>query len=266
VGDPLDTTVRQLRPIPALEIRGLRRRFDRRLALDGVDLAVPAGEIFALLGPNGAGKTTLLRTISGLVAPTQGSVSVGGADAAGTRARRGHVGLVPSGDRTFYLRISGLENLVFFARLQGLRRRAALARAEEVLDAVGLADAARRRVGAYSHGMQKRLSIARALLTEPAVLLIDEATHDLDPEGADRVRALVAERAAAGAAVVWATQRVEEISGFADRVTLLSAGRVRFTGSVIELLAAGGLEDAATQGASRSMVEQAFLALTGEPA
>jgi ABC-2 type transport system ATP-binding protein len=267
VADLLDTNVRTLRPVPALEVRGLRRRFDRRWALDGVDLVVPAGEIHALLGPNGAGKTTLLRTIGGLVAPTEGSVSVLGLDVtAASRTRRGHVGLVPSGDRTFYLRISGLENLVFFARLQGLPRRKAVARAQEVLAAVGLADAARRRVATYSHGMQKRLSIARALLTEPGVLLVDEATHDLDPEGAERVRSLVVERAAAGSAVVWATQRVEEISGFANCVTLLSAGQVRFTGSVGELLAAGGLQDAAGQGSSQSMVEKAFLALTGEPA
>jgi ABC-type multidrug transport system ATPase subunit len=131
-----------------------------------------------------------------------------------------------------------------------------------VLAAVGLTDAARRRVATYSHGMQKRLSIARALLTQPAVLLVDEATHDLDPEGAQRVRGLVAERAAAGAAVVWATQRVDEIGDFAHRVTLLSGGRVRFTGSVGELLAAGGLGDVA----AGSNVETAFLALTGESA
>ena len=260
-------SVRELRPTPALEVRGLRRSFGVTMALDGVDFTTRAGEIHALLGPNGAGKTTLLRTISGLVAPTEGAVKVLGADVTtGSRSRHGHVGLVPSGDRTFYLRISGLENLVFFARLHGLSRRKAVARARTVLALVGLADAAQRRVATYSHGMQKRLSIARALLTAPGVLLVDEATHDLDPEGADRVRSLVADRAAAGAAVVWATQRVEEINGFANRVTLLSAGRVRFTGSVAELLAAGGLRDAAAQGSSRSMVETAFLALTGEPA
>jgi ABC-2 type transport system ATP-binding protein len=258
-----DSSVRELRPLTAVEVRGLHRRFERSIALDGVDFTVRAGEIHALLGPNGAGKTTLLRTISGLVAPTEGSVHVLGADAnSGTRARRGHVGLVPSGDRTFYLRISGLENLVFFARLQGLRRRRAIARAHEVLTAVGLTDAAHQRVGTYSHGMQKRLSIARALLTEPGVLLVDEATHDLDPEGAQRVRALVAERAATGTAVIWATQRIDEIGGFAKRVTLLSAGRVRFAGSVDELLAAGGLEDVAVSGSSGSHLEAAFLALT----
>ncbi|HEY7623074.1 MAG TPA: ABC transporter ATP-binding protein [Solirubrobacteraceae bacterium] len=262
-----EPSVRELRPRPAIEVQGLRRLFERSIALDGVDFTVRAGEIHALLGPNGAGKTTLLRTMSGLVAPTEGSVHVLGADVtAGTRALQGHVGLVPSGDRTFYLRISGLENLVFFARLQGLRRRKATARAHEVLAAVGLTDAARRRVGLYSKGMQKRLSIARALLTEPGVLLVDEATHDLDPEGAQRVRALIAERAAAGAAVMWATQRVDEISGFANRVTVLTAGRVRFTGSVNELLAAGGLEDVAATGSSGSHLENAFLAVTGAQA
>jgi ABC-2 type transport system ATP-binding protein len=257
------TTIRELRPALALEVRGLRRRFDRAMALDGVDLTVRAGEIHALLGPNGAGKTTLLRTLSGLVAPTDGSVVVLGADvSAGTRSLNGRVGLVPSGDRTFYLRLSGLENLIFFARLQGLGKRAAVARAHEVLEEVGLRDAARRNVGVYSHGMQKRLSIARALLTAPGVLLVDEATHDLDPEGAERVRSLVAERAAAGAAVLWATQRVDEISGFADRVTLLSAGHVRFAGSVSELLAEAGVRDAAARGPARSEIETAFLALT----
>jgi ABC-2 type transport system ATP-binding protein len=135
-----------------------------------------------------------------------------------------------------------------------------------VLEAVGLTDAARRRVGVYSHGMQKRLSIARALLTAPGVLLVDEATHDLDPEGAERVRSLVAERAAAGAAVVWTTQRVDEISGFAGRVTLLSAGRVRLAGSVSELLAEAGVRDPAARGSARSEIETAFLALTGRGA
>jgi ABC-2 type transport system ATP-binding protein len=260
-------SVRELRPAPALEVRDLRRRFGASMAVDGVNFTTAAGEIHALLGPNGAGKTTLLRTLSGLVAPTEGAVKVLGTEVtSGSRALHGHVGLVPSGDRTFYLRISGLENLVFFARLHGMRRREAVARSQEVLAAVGLADAARGRVATYSHGMQKRLSIARALLTEPGALLVDEATHDLDPEGARRVRALVAERAAAGAAVVWATQRVDEIVGFAHRVTLLAAGRVRFSGSVGELLAAGGLDDVAARDSAGSQVETAFLALLGEPA
>jgi ABC-2 type transport system ATP-binding protein len=222
---------------PVIEARELVRSFPRTLALDGVSLTVAPGEIEALLGPNGAGKTTLLRLLSGLMTPSSGTVRVLGREVEHrNRAARGLVGLVPSGDRSFYLRISGRENLAFFGRLNGLRRREAFDRGTELLEHVGLADAADRPVGEYSHGMQKRLSVARALITDPAVLLVDEATHDLDPEGARRVRALVADCAARGAAVVWATQRLDEIRGFADRVTLLHAGKVRFAGTVPGLL------------------------------
>jgi ABC-2 type transport system ATP-binding protein len=201
-----------------------------------VNLSVRAGEVHALLGPKGAGKITLLRVLSGLVDPSEGSVSVLGAPERG-RAARGRVGLVPAGDRSFYLRISGLENLVFFARLHGLRRRAAFARAREVLEEVGLTEAAERPIGGWSHGMQKRLGVARALLTAPPVLLVDEATHDLDPEGAERIRALIGGLAARGTAVLWATQRVDEIRGFASGVTFLDRGCVRFAGSVEGLMA-----------------------------
>ena len=221
---------------PAVEVRALVRRYGAHGALRGVDLAVGRGEVHALLGPNGAGKTTLLRVLTGLVDPTSGTISVLG-EAAGGRTARGRVGLVPAGDRSFYLRISGVENLAFFARLHGLRRRAAFARAEELLEEVGLAEAARRAVGEWSHGMQKRLSVARALLTSPPVLLVDEATHDLDPEGAERIRGLIGSLAARGTAVLWATQRVDEIRGFASAVTFLDRGVVRFAGSVEGLMA-----------------------------
>jgi ABC-type multidrug transport system ATPase subunit len=221
-----------------IAVRDVSRRFREKVALSDVSLSLRAGDIHALLGPNGAGKTTLVRVLSGLLAPTSGSVAIHGIDSSRHPvALRRLVGLVPSGDRTFYLRLSGLENLAFFGRLQGLRRRAALARAREVLGDVGLLDAADEHVGVYSHGMQKRLSVARALLHDPIVLLVDEATHDLDPEGARRVRELVRAAAGRGATVIWTTQRVEEIRGFADGVTLLDHGSVRFSGSVPALLA-----------------------------
>ena len=224
-------------PPAGIDAEDLVRSFRRAVALDGVSLSVAPGEIHALLGPNGAGKTTLVRILSGVIAPTSGAVRVVGLSArANSRELRSLVGIVPSGDRTFYLRISGLENLRFFARMHGLRGQAAGERAREMLEHVGLADAAGQRVGEYSHGMQKRLSVARALLTEPRVLLVDEATHDLDPEGTRRVQRLVAEAAERGAAVLWATQRLEEIRGFARMVTLLDHGKVRFQGPVPHLL------------------------------
>jgi ABC-type multidrug transport system ATPase subunit len=210
---------------PAITVSGLVRRFRDRTALAGVDLSVRPGQIHALLGPNGAGKTTLTRVVCGLVDPDEGTVETSGG-----------IALVPSGDRSFYLRISGLENLIFFGRLHGMRLRAARARAHEVLDEVGLVEAAKLPVGRYSHGMQKRLSVARALLATPSALLVDEATHDLDPEGARRIRSLVRTLAGHGTAVLWTTQRVEEIRDFAHVVTFLHRGTVRFTGSVSDLI------------------------------
>ena len=226
---------------PAIEVGDVRRTYGSTVALDGLTLDVHAGEIHALLGRNGAGKTTLIRLLSGLVQPTEGTCRIAGVDVRGApREVRRLVGLVPSGDRSFYLRLSALENLLFFGRLHGLRKRDARERALRVLEQVGLADVARRPLSTYSHGMQKRVSVARALLIDPPVLLVDEATHDLDPEGAVQIRELVRAAADRGAAVLWATQRVEEIRGFADRVTVLDLGRARFSGSVAGLLARAG--------------------------
>ena len=131
-----------------------------------------------------------------------------------------------------------------------------MARAREGLAQVGLENAARERVGHYSHGMQKRLSVARALLTNPLLLLVDEATHDLDPGGAERVRALVRDRARDGTAVLWTTQRLDEIRGLADNVTLLNNGAVRFAGTVPELL---------VQAPSRRFVISLSRLAAGEP-
>jgi ABC-2 type transport system ATP-binding protein len=223
--------------IPSLEVRGVDRRFGEIWALRAVDLAVPAGEVHALLGPNGAGKTTLLRILAGLADPSAGEILLQGdpVQRVGYRAWRKRFSMVPSGERTSYMRISGRENLMFFGRLYGLRAGAARRRAGECLELVGLTDAADRPVSQYSSGMQKRLAIARALLVDPPVLLIDEATQSLDPEGARTTRGLAKAAAARGAAVLWTTQRLDEIRGFADRVTVLRRGEVRFLGTVAEL-------------------------------
>jgi ABC-2 type transport system ATP-binding protein len=240
----------------AIEARHISKRFGDKQALDDASLRVAPGEIHALLGPNGAGKTTLVRILTGLAEGDSGEVRVLGSSQSElmTRAARSLIGLVPSGDRTFYLRLSGVENLVFFARMHGLRKARAMERARELIELVGLTDAADRQVGKYSHGMQKRLGVARGLLMRPPILFVDEATHDLDPQAALRVQELVADTVAYGTAVVWATQRIDEIRGFADRVTLLREGRVRFEGTVPQFmgvivtrrflvqLRAGGLE------------------------
>ncbi len=232
---PAPARLRSVVDPAAIDVEGVTKRFGKRNALTEVSLTVAPGSVHALLGPNGAGKTTLLRILSGLVSPDAGRVSLAGVE---PRAARQLLGLVPAGDRSFYLRISALENLVFFGRLHGLRRREAVNRSREALAAVGLAGEEGKRAGLLSKGMQRRLALARALLCHPAILLVDEATHDLDPEGARRVRTLVADAARERSiAVLWTTQRLEEIAGFADRVTLLDTGRTRFCGSVDDLIA-----------------------------
>jgi ABC-2 type transport system ATP-binding protein len=224
---------------PSIELRHVSRRFGNVDALHDVSLAVHRGEIHALLGPNGAGKTTLMRVLAGLIERDQGEIRVLGVPVErwGSREFRKKFGLVPSGDRSFYLRISGLENLIFFARLCGFSHSQASRRSRKCLEDVGLQDAAKKPVGLYSHGMQKRLSVARALLMDPAVLFVDEATHDLDPEGAQRVKNLITAAAERNTAIIWATQRLDEIPGFARSVTLLDRGHVRFAGSVPGLMA-----------------------------
>jgi ABC-type multidrug transport system ATPase subunit len=227
--------------LDAVEVRDLTRRFGKTVALDRVSLSVRPGRIRGLLGPNGAGKTTLLRCLVGLTQVDSGHARVLGLEPAKSpRELRRRIGVIPTGDRSFYLRISGLENLVFFARLHGLRRRDAVDRALELMERFELLEARDRRVGLYSHGMQKRLAVARAFLGDPEVILVDEATHDLDPDGARRVRVAITEAARDGAAVLWTTQRVEEVRGFVDELTLLDRGRVRFAGTVPELLTHAG--------------------------
>ncbi|HEX2154965.1 MAG TPA: ABC transporter ATP-binding protein, partial [Acidimicrobiia bacterium] len=154
---------------------------------------------------------------------------------------RSRIGWVPSVDRSFYLRVSGLENLLFFARMYGVTKSRARRRAVELLDAVGLSDHGSKRAGLYSHGMLKRLAVARALISEPDVLLLDEATHDLDPLGSAEIRSLVSNIASQGGAIVWATQRLAELRDFADRVTVLQDGLTRFAGSVPELISRAAL-------------------------
>lgn len=210
-------------PAPAVAVEQLTCTFGQNVALDCVSLALRAGEVHVLLGPGGAGKTTLIRILARLTPPTSGVVRSDPDTCPG---------FVPAGGGSFYGGLTGHENLVFFARLHGHRRREAAALADAVLAEVGLSEAAGRPLHRWSGSMQKRLSIARALITGPRVLLVDEATRDLDPEGAQSIRLLVSLLAARGTAVLWATQRVEEIRGFADSVTFLAAGSVRFSGSV----------------------------------
>jgi ABC-2 type transport system ATP-binding protein len=207
------------------------KSFGSLRALDDVSLHVTPGGILAVLGQNGAGKSTLLRILGTTVLADRGSASVGGVDIVADPLRaRGRMGTVLGDERSFYWRLTGRHNLEFFATLQGFDSEEARDRTSELLDRVGLMGAADRRFGEYSSGMKARLSFARALLTEPPVLLLDEPTRTLDPIVARDFRELVVERArTSGSAVLFSTHDLHEASEIADQVVVLERGGIAAT-------------------------------------
>jgi ABC-2 type transport system ATP-binding protein len=215
---------------PVIDTRALDRWFGPRAALAGVDVAVGAGEVHGLIGPARSGKTTLLRVLAGAVAPSSGSARVLGWPSTSIELR-GRVGLV-SVDASLSSRLSGPDTLVLAGRVRGMAAGSASDRAVAVLQQVGLARAGDRPVAAWTPGMRLRLAFARALLTNPQVLLIDEAPEPVDPATSAAVRALVSSHARSGTAILWATRRLDELQGLASSLTLLAGGRVRYAGSV----------------------------------
>ena len=238
---------------PAIEIQGLTKRFPKTMGyrdmltfwrrryvpvLKGVNLTVPRGSVFGLLGLNGAGKTTLLKIISGLILPDEGTVSVHGVIGHERQRRDGcRLTYVPGDERSVYWRLTGRENLKFFAVLNEIPSREAEQRVEEALDATGLKQAADQRVTSYSTGMKQRLGIARGLLTDPEILLLDEPTRSLDPVGARKLWEIIKGRLVTelGKTVLIATHNLDEASRICDHVAILHQGRVQFSESVASL-------------------------------
>jgi ABC-2 type transport system ATP-binding protein len=233
--------------VSAVEISGLTKTFYARRkvtrfwrrgrvteALRGVDLSVERGELVAVLGPNGAGKTTLLKILATLIAPTSGMAIVEGVDVAREPDRtRDRIGYVLADERSFYWRLSVRDNLRFFAALQGLSGRAALDRIRELAALVGITEQLEKDFADLSSGQRQRAAIARGLLSDPPVVLFDEATRSLDPGRAEHVRRVVREVLVerANKAVLFATHDLQEARALADRVVLMAEGRVARIGS-----------------------------------
>lgn len=222
---------------PPLAARGLRKRYGDTLALDGFDLEVSAGSVHALLGPNGAGKSTAVHTLATLTRIDEGEARVAGFDVRTEHARvRSAIGLVGQSAALDEI-LHGRENLVMFARLHGLGRAAAEARTAELLEMMDVADAADRKVSTYSGGMRRRLDIAAALVTRPAVLFLDEPTTGLDPRGRADVWDAVRRVVGMGTTVLLTTQYLDEADRLADRITVMDVGRVVAEGSPADLKA-----------------------------
>lgn len=225
---------------PAISARGLVKSFGEVRAVDGIDLDVPRGMIFAILGPNGAGKTTLMRMLATLSRPDEGTATIMGHDLlAAPHQVRGAIamtGQFASLDED----LTGRENLVLLARLWGFRGRAAGARAAELLAAFGLSDAATKQVKDYSGGMRRRLDIAASLVVTPGVLFLDEPTTGLDPNARKDVWVMIRELAGAGVTILLTTQYLEEADQLAARIAVIDHGRKIAEGTSRELKAATG--------------------------
>ena len=220
-------------PVPFLRLKkALRRKFKPPVeAVRNVSFAVHEGEIFGLIGPNGAGKTTLTKIIATLIQPTEGQVTVKGYDSVRDDEEvRRNVGLAGAEERSFYWRLTAEQNLLFFARLHGLSGSQAKNRITELFEVLDLGDLGRRRFAELSTGNKQRLSVARAMLANPPVLLLDEPTRSLDPIAAVRTRATIrslAQDAANRVTVFLTSHNLAEVEELCDRVAIISRGQIR---------------------------------------
>lgn len=220
----------------AIEINGLTKVYGELTAVDHVSYNIQKGEIFGLLGPNGCGKTTTILMLLGLIIPTEGTAIVNGADIvkAPLQARR-NVGLLPE-NAGFYDNLNARQNLSFYAELADVPDNVAKDRVEKLIDMVGLGQKRDVKVGAYSRGMRQRLGIAQSLVRDPKILILDEPTQGIDPEGTrdlrELIRMLSKER---GMTIIFTTHVLYEINKLCDRVAIMKNGVIAGIGTIPEL-------------------------------
>ncbi|MCK2087264.1 ABC transporter ATP-binding protein [Thauera aromatica] len=217
---------------PLIAVRGVHKHYGPIRAVDGVDLEIRRGELFGLIGHNGAGKSTLFKMMLGLIPATAGEIRIDGARVGGGtggefRAVRRKLGYLPE-NVVLYDNLTGLETLQFFARLKGVPA----VRNGELLERVGLAHAARRRVREYSKGMRQRLGFAQALLGDPKLLFLDEPTTGLDPEAIRGFYTILRQLKSEGVTIVITSHILAEIQERVDRLAIMAAGKVQASGTV----------------------------------
>lgn len=219
-----------------IETNDLSKQFNNDFwAVDGVTLSVQPGQILALLGQNGAGKTTTVRMLTALLSPTRGWARVAGYDVTRKpQAVRANVGVLTE-QHGLYMRMTGEEYLEFFGEVYGLDPKARKTRSDYLMDYFGLAQAARRRSGEYSKGMKQKLALARALMHDPAVLLLDEPTSAMDPESARLVRDEIARLRSSQRTIIICTHNLAEAEALADTIAIIYRGKILLNGTLDEL-------------------------------
>jgi len=218
-----------------IETNDLSKQFNDFWAVDGVSLTIKPGELLALLGQNGAGKTTTVRMLTALLSPTRGWARVAGYDTVRqSRDVRAAVGVLTE-QHGLYMRMSADEYLDFFGQVYRLDARSRQARSRNLLEYFGLSEAAHRRIGEYSKGMRQKLALARAMMHEPGVLLLDEPTSAMDPESARLVRDEIARLKSSRRTIVICTHNLGEAEALADIIAIIYRGRILIQGSLDEL-------------------------------
>lgn len=224
----------------AVEATNLSKTYNGHAAVDNISLAVREAEIFGILGPNGAGKTTLIDMLVGLKRPTAGEIRIMDltlrASPIEIKKRIGHV----YADMAFFPHLTAVQNLSFFGRFYNRNARQLKSRISELLEFVGLPAEAKKRVGVFSHGMKQRLGFARALINDPRIVFLDEATSGIDVRGTRAIRNLVYDLRAQGRAIVIASHELAEIELVCDRIALLDEGKLLVVGSPDDVKAGAG--------------------------
>lgn len=255
---------------PAIETTGLTRRFGEFEAVKDVNLRVEAGQFFGFLGPNGAGKSTTIKMLTGLLAPSSGSIRILGEDLQAKSAEiKRQVGVVPEG-MALLGRLTANEYLRFVGRMYGLDRETALQRTSELLEFMQLADERKKLITDFSHGMQKKLAMAAAVIHGPRVLFLDEPFEGVDAVAAGTLKSMLQRMIARGATVFLTSHVLEIVERLCSHVAIIHRGRLVAQGSLAELRAGegragrGGQEaDAAGAGAAPRSLEEIFLEIVG---
>jgi ABC-2 type transport system ATP-binding protein len=243
----------------AITTEKLTRRFGSLTAVGGIDLRVTAGQFFGFLGPNGAGKSTTIKMLTGLLAPTSGSMQLLGLDFSsnGIEVKR-QIGVVPEGMGLFE-RLTGSEYLHFVGRMYGLDRATTMKRTEELLEFMHLADRPKSMIADYSHGMQKKLALAAAVIHGPRILFLDEPFEGVDALAAGTLKALLGRMTARGVTIFLTSHVLEIVERLCSHVGIIQAGKLVAQGSIQELR-----EGKAGAGGDKTTLEEIFLSVVGQ--